>query len=136
MIDYKETAMRWLDQSAQDLKEAKKFLNEDGFSYACFFAEQSAQKSLKGYLILSKDLDVLIHAVSELLEKSSRFNPGFKNFIDRAKTLDKYYLTTRYPDALPDPLVPYKAHTKSEAEAAVALASEIFELCQKLTSDA
>ena len=133
MINYKETARRWLEQSESDIKIAKKHLKDGEFSYACFLSEQSAQKSLKGYLISKRDIDLAIHSVSALAERAGRFNDMFKNFVENGISLDKYYLGTRYPDALPGPLVPAKSYGKEEAEAAVELAQQIFDLCQELT---
>lgn len=129
MIDYKRTAQRWLEQSESDLKIARKHLRDREFSYACFLSEQSAQKSLKGYLISKRDIDLAIHSISALAERTAKFHQSFSRFIEEGKSLDKYYLGTRYPDAIPDPLVPAEFYTKQEAEVAVALACEIFELC-------
>ncbi len=133
MINYREIAHRWLYQALFDLNNAKKLFPEGNFSYTCFFSEQSAQKALKGYLIFNRNIDINIHAISKLLMRASQLDGSFKNFIDEGKGLDKHYLSTRYPDALPDPLVPFEAYTKEEAQTAIASAQKIFDLCQKLT---
>ncbi len=132
MINYKEQAIRWLEQSDDDLKAAFNLFKLDDFSRACFFSEQSAQKSLKAYLILNKQIRLPLHAITDLLNKSAFFDKSFLNFLDGGKILDKYYLTTRYPDALPDSnLKPFEAYTKSEAEEALKISQEIFNLCSK-----
>ena len=128
MSNYKETAGRWLEQANDDLTEAKFSFERGKFSYACFLAEQSAQKSLKGFMIYNKDLNIQIHAISELLKRTVKFNKRFSDLIDRGKELDKYYLGTRYPDALPEPLVPSQSFTKKEANEAVETAQRIFDL--------
>lgn len=130
MINYRETAGRWLEQAAADLAEAESALDRDRFSYACFLAEQSAQKSLKGYLISQKEINLGMHSIAALASKAAEFKRELADFIAESKVLDKYYLSTRYPDALPEPLVPAGAYTQSEAEAAVAIARKILNQCQ------
>lgn len=129
MIDYFETAGRWLTQAEDDLTESTSELTSGKFAYACFFAEQSAQKALKSYLISKKELQLSIHSISALSKKASIYDPVFQPIIEEGKSLDKYYLSTRYPDALPAPLIPSQAHSKLEAEQAVELARVIFKLC-------
>ena len=46
-----QNAARWLRQAEYDLTQAERSLREGVFSYAAFFAEQSAQKSLKAFLL-------------------------------------------------------------------------------------
>ena len=132
MINYQETASRWLAQAADDLAIAKKLFQSSDFSYTCFFAEQSAQKSLKAFLIRNKEINITTHSITELLERASSHNFIFKDLIETSgKKLDKYYLATRYPDALPPSasLIPSKAYTKDEAEQAVGISQTIFDLC-------
>ncbi len=45
--------------------------------------------------------------------------------------LDRYYLTTRYPDALPFPAVPYEAFSASDSAQALAAAARILEAARK-----
>lgn len=132
MIDYKEQAGRWLAQAEYDLKEATNAIKKNSFAYACFFSEQSAQKSLKAFLISNKDTRVSIHAITELLKRASVFNKKFTRLIKDGRELDKFYLTTRYPDALPSPLIPYENYTEKEAREAEKIAREIFNLCKKI----
>lgn len=132
MIDYQAQSQRWLKQAREDINTATILLQSDKFAEACFYAEQSAQKSLKGYLIGEKQVRIVIHAITELLKKATQYNAQFAQLMDKGKTLDKYYLTSRYPDALPDSsITPSEAYTKSEAEEALAIAQEIFNRCEK-----
>ena len=132
MTNYKQQAERWLKQAENDLATAQALLDLKNFSGACFFSEQSAQKSLKAFLIKNKQIRLSIHAIAELLEKSAIFDQSFLNLVDEGKVLDKYYLTTRYPDALPDSsLAPFESYSKSEAEGAIKISQNIFNLCQQ-----
>lgn len=136
MTNYKEQSIRWLEQSEDDLRAAYNLFKLDDFSRACFFSEQSAQKSLKAYLILNKQIRLPLHAITDLLNKAALFDKSFFNLIDGGKILDKYYLTTRYPDALPDSsLKPFEAYAKTEAEEALKISQNIFNLCKKFVID-
>ncbi|MCK4386291.1 MAG: HEPN domain-containing protein [candidate division Zixibacteria bacterium] len=45
--------------------------------------------------------------------------------------LDKYYIPTRYPDALAGPSAPFEVYTPMEAEEALKYASKILDLVRK-----
>lgn len=130
MIEYGKQSKRWLSQAHEDLAAAQELFTSGKFAHACFFAEQSCQKSLKGYLIGNKRQPSHIHAITDLITESARINGNFNALLNEAKMLDKYYLTTRYPDALPDSsLTPSEAYTKEEAEKAIEIAQRIFTRC-------
>lgn len=125
MKNRKLEAERWFTQADFDLKEAETCLVRRSFAYACFFAEQSAQKFIKGFLILSGERFVPLHSIRELLEKASTYEKGLKKYIQEGQKLDRYYLITRYPDALPTPSVPCESYGVVEAKEAVEIAHKI-----------
>ena len=47
-----------------------------------------------------------------------------------ALSLDKHYITTRYPDALPN-IAPHKAYNRNEAELAIDQANKIIDFVIK-----
>lgn len=51
--------------------------------------------------------------------------------IEVAKFLDRYYIPTRYPDALASPAVPYETYTEKDAVEAIGLAEKITELVKQ-----
>ncbi len=126
MINYKERSKNWLEQAEHDLTAASSNFKLKDFSLTCFLSEQSAQKSLKAFLISKKQAHSQIHAITNLLEQSAKFNSEFNKFIDNGKILDKYYLSTRYPDTLPEPLLPFMAYSEKEAEEAIGISQRIF----------
>ena len=126
MKDSKPQALRWLRQAEYDLKEAEKCLVNESFSYACFFSEQAAQKSLKGYLISKGWRFVNIHSIGELLKEAVKLeNNEFQPLIVLGQKLDRYYLASRYPDALPDPAIPAESYGPDEGREAVEIAQKI-----------
>lgn len=132
MKNPKEQSLRWLKQAEYDLEEAKEKSNSKSCAYACFFAEQSAQKAIKSFLIYNGERFITVHSIGELLKTASLINDSFKPFIETGKKLDKYYLSSRYPDALPEPAIPFESYTYEEAEEAVNIAKNIFDVCKKL----
>ena len=123
----KENSLRWLRQAEYDLKQAKKLLTDKVFAYSAFFAEQSAQKSLKAFLILKGKRFITTHSVGELAKEAASFDVKFAPFVEGARRLDRHYLASRYPDALPEPAIPAESYVASDAEDAVAIAAKIFE---------
>lgn len=124
-------AQRWFRQAEHDLKVAQKHLKGKFFSDACFMAEQSSQKGLKAYLFFMGERFVLSHSVTKLASDCAKKDKEFEAIIDCGKMLDKYYIPTRYPDALAGPSAPFEVYTQSEAEEALKYATKILDLVGK-----
>ena len=124
-------AHRWFRQAEHDLEVAQKHLKEKFFSDVCFMAEQSSQKGLKAYLFFTGERFVLSHSVTQLALDCAKKDKGFEAIIDCGKILDKYYIPTRYPDALAGPSAPFEVYTQSEAEEALKYAIKIVDLVRK-----
>ena len=122
-------AHRWIEQAQFDLETARKLLADGNFSYAAFSAEQSAQKALKAFLLVKSRKYLTIHSVGELAGQAAAFEPKFKALGESAKRLDRHYLASRYPDALPEPAIPATSYTREEAEEAVQTAERIMDIC-------
>jgi HEPN domain-containing protein len=123
----KEESQRWFKQGEYDFKAARQNFEQKIYSYACFLAEQSAQKALKSFLIFKGERYVWEHSVQKLAEKCSQYDEEFTKFRASGAVLDKYYLTTRYPDVIAPPAIPYESYTEREALQAIDLAKEILE---------
>lgn len=132
MKNPEQNARRWLRQAEYDLRQAEKNLFDDSFAYAAFFAEQSAQKSLKAYLLYKGKRFIPTHSVGELMKEAGAMDSSFLPLVDSGKRLDRHYITSRYPDALPEPAIPAESYTRNEAEEAVETAKKIFHLCNFL----
>jgi len=119
-----EEARRWLEQASEDLKWATELAGKGGYHIACFLAQQVAEKALKGFLYARGEEVVIGHSVERLCAAAARFDKGFA---DKAKTwsvLDGYYVTTRYPNSLPDS-IPARVYTSRAANDAVGMAAEV-----------
>ncbi len=121
----KEEALRWLDQAEHNLEVAKNNFKAGFYSDACFMAEQSAQIALKSFIIYHKKRYIWEHSIQELARICSQYNKEFERLIEIGKILDRYYIPTRYPNALAPPAVPYKSYTEEDAKNALDLAEQI-----------
>lgn len=122
----KEEGERWLKQAESDLEDAQ--YNSEGGRYnvACFLGQQAAEKALKGYLYTKGDEEVWGHSVAELCTRAISFDSQFKSFKKTAAPLDKYYIPTRYPNALPGG-IPKEAFDAEDAKRAISTAKVVIE---------
>ncbi len=121
----KEDALRWLEQAEHNLKVADNNFKAKFYSDTCFMAEQTAQMALKAFIIYHKKRLIWEHSIQELSTISFQYDKDFEKFIEFGKILDRYYIPTRYPDALARPAVPYKTYTGRDAKEALEFAREI-----------
>ena len=123
-----ETAQRWLAEANHNLSVTR-ILYENGlWSKVCFEAEQTAQLALKAFLYGVGRRAIQIHSIGQLVLECGKEDKDFLDLLNHGKTLDMYYLSTRYPDALPPPAIPFESFTEDEACQAVAYATEIVNL--------
>lgn len=124
MKNRKEDAKRWFLQALQDLDDAKFNLSGGRYNVACFLAQQSAEKVLKAYLFMKGADEVCGHSVGELCTDAKSFDEHFREIEVMCKSVDKYYIPTRYPNALPGG-IPSEAFDEEDAEKAITLAEKI-----------
>lgn len=129
-MKYKVLSDRWLEFSGDDLKIIEAAIKEKVYHLACFHAQQSAEKSLKGFIIFTRGKVEKTHSLVELLNETVRINKKLEKFREYCLVLDRYYISTRYPDALPGTL-PEGLPGKEKAEEAFNYARDVFEFVKK-----
>lgn len=117
-------AKRWLLQALQDFEDAKFNLSGKRYNVACFLSQQSVEKALKSYLFMKGAEEVWGHSTAELCNDAKNFDPEFSTIESNARSLDKYYIPTRYPNALPGG-IPSHAFDEEDAKRAISLAEKI-----------
>jgi HEPN domain-containing protein len=124
-------AQRWLATAQQDLLAAKSLSANGFFAHACFLAQQCGEKALKALWYLH-DREPWGNSIQRLVtELPDIFSlPDRENWIQRAASLDRYYIPTRYPNGLPD-LTPGQSYFRQDADSAIAQASTFIEAAQK-----
>jgi HEPN domain-containing protein len=132
MKNPKQNSERWLKEAESTFRQAKRNCEERAYNLACFLAEQASQKALKAVLYLDGARFINIHSIRELLNEALKKHGEFLELVEAGTKLDQYYLSTRYPDAVPEPAVPSEIFVKSQAEEAVEIAGKIFEACRQL----
>jgi HEPN domain-containing protein len=120
----KSESERWINQALKDLDDAKFNLSGKRYNVACFLAQQSAEKSLKAYLFYAGADEVWGHSVGELCSDASNFDKDFEKIKRECSLLDKYYITTRYPNALPGG-IPSEVFDREDAEKAISIAEKV-----------
>lgn len=118
----------WFKQGQRDLAHGRHSLDAGDYEWACFAAQQGAEKAVKA-VIEKKGGMAWGHSVTALLEalsESLRPDPGL---LDAAKALDKHYIPARCPNSHPQG-APYEYYTRTEAERALVHAGQIIGFCE------
>jgi len=94
---------------------------EGGFyAQACFLAQQAAEKGLKALVYRQGARYVRGHSIGELLEGLLERYPQLERHRENANRLDQYYITPRYPNALPGvALAPFQVFSQVQAQEAL-----------------
>ena len=121
-------ARDWMRQALRDLAHAERSLEMGDYEWACFAAQQAAEKAVKA-LYESRNMEVWGHSVSRMLESLPGGLRPNGDLIDKAKELDRHYIPTRYPNFHSEG-APLDYYTKSDAERAVKYAREVIEFCR------
>ncbi len=128
-------AADWLRQGEADLEHAGEALRVGHHEWACFAAQQAAEKAAKAaHAALGQE--AWGHVVTELLEALRTHEPAIDDaLLDRARSLDKLYIPTRYPNGLAGG-APADFYTRAEAERAIRDAEAVLALCRRVLSRA
>jgi HEPN domain-containing protein len=114
------------------LAHARSDLRRGFYDWACFSAQQAAEKAVKAVLY-RMGLEVWGHSIADLLEVLAERHAVPDSLREAALELDKAYIPTRYPDALPAGS-PRRRYTRREARRLVTYADAILRFCQGILS--
>lgn len=125
-----ERSRDWFDQAEGDLRHARSDLNAGFYEWACFSAQQSAEKAVKA-VFQAMGAEAWGHAVADLLAELNRHHAVPDALIEDGLELDKAYIPSRYPNAHPAGS-PRTRYTKGEATRLIGHADEILRFCADL----
>lgn len=111
----------WLVQADRDLEQARASRREGRHEWACFAAQQAAEKAVKG-LHLAKGQDAWGHVVATLLAELPLAVP--ENLIEKAQVLDNFYVATRYVNGHTEG-APFEHYGPLQSSQAIEYAGEI-----------
>jgi HEPN domain-containing protein len=120
----------WMDQAQADLEHARHDTAGRFYDWACFSAQQAAEKAVKA-VFQKLGSEAWGHSVADLLDELARSRTVPENLREDALELDKAYIPARYPNAHATG-APRTRSTKTEAERAIAHADRIIRFCQDL----
>jgi HEPN domain-containing protein len=112
----------WFRQAELDFAAASDSLDHRHFEWACFLAQQGAEKAVKA-MHESEGTEAWGHAVAGLLGGLSDVPD---TVVEAGRALDKHYIPTRYPNSHPEG-APGDLYTEREARQALADASTVIE---------
>jgi len=124
MASYPE---KWLKQAEADLVAARNSKVSMDFNWSCFQAQQAGEKALKTYLYENGYTSIITHSLKELVMECEKIDPIFSSLKTDAKTLDAFYISTRYPNGLGGDLPPSEYFEEDDAEKCINCATSILD---------
>lgn len=115
----------WFSQACRDLNQAEDSRREERHEWACFAAQQSAEKAVKA-LHLPCGQEAWGHVVAKLLEELPDRLAVSPGLIERGRVLDNFYIPPRYPNSHPEG-APFEHYGPLHSQEAIRYASEIVE---------
>lgn len=118
----------WLRQSFRDMEQANDSRSADRHEWACFAAQQAAEKAVKA-LHLHLGQEAWGHVVRKLIEELPPLVAVPTSLLDKARVLDSFYLPTRYANGHPEGS-PFEHYGSLQSEEAIKYAGEVIEFCR------
>jgi HEPN domain-containing protein len=128
-----ERSKDWLAQAERDLAQARASLRDGFYEWACFAAQQGAEKAVKG-LIQSAGGESWGHSVAELIDTLPKSHKLQADTRDKALELDQAYIPSGYPNAHAASF-PGKTFTRPMAERLITYAESIVAQCSLMVQE-
>jgi HEPN domain-containing protein len=119
-------AKLWLRQAEDDYRFARTALAGQFYAQCCFIAQQVAEKGAKAVHYHLGARTVIGHSIQVLMRRLNARAGVTEALLEIAGQLDQYYVSTRYPDALPG-LAPSDAFSRAQAQAALRSARKVLQ---------
>lgn len=125
-----ERAADWMGQARRDLETARYNRAGGYWEWACFVAQQAAEKAIKA-VYQSLAGDAWGHSLIGLLQGLSEKIEVPEPIYDAARQLDRYYIPARYPNGWSSG-APMDMFVDEDACHAIGRAEEILRFCDSL----
>ena len=119
-------ARDWLKQATRDLEQAEDSRRAGRHEWACFAAQQAAEKAVKA-LHLHSGQEAWGHVVARLLQELPDTIRIPAELVGKGRVLDSFYIPPRYPNSHPEG-APFEHYGPLQSEEAIRYAHEILEL--------
>lgn len=118
-------ARDWFNQAVRDLEQAKDSQQAGRHEWACFAAQQAAEKAVMA-LHLHLGQEAWGHVIAKLLQELPEVVQWPQDLLEKARVLDNFYIPARYPNSHPQG-APFEHYGSLQSEAAINYASEIID---------
>lgn len=115
----------WLKQGIRDLQQAEDSRMAARHEWACFAAQQAAEKTVKA-LHLHLGQEAWGHVVAKLLRELPGTMLVPEDLIAKGQVLDTFYIPPRYPNSHPEG-APFEHYGPLQSEEVIRYAGEIIE---------
>lgn len=123
-----ERSTDWMRQALRDLESARSQKLAGFHEWACFIAQQAAEKALKA-LYQRLGGEAWGHSLSDLLLGLREKVDGAETLREDARSLDRLYVPTRYPNGWAQG-TPGDYITEEDASHAIGSAESIVRFCE------
>lgn len=127
-----DAAALWLRQATDDYRFGRSALVGRFYAQACFISQQCAEKAVKAVHYARSRRPVIGHSIHQLMKQLNAKAQLTEELLRLGGELDQYYVSARYPDALPG-IAPADAFSASQARAALSAARKILSWAKKQT---
>ncbi len=114
---------RWLRFAREDLRMAELAFEDGIYNQACFHSHQAIEKILKGCIEAQGRTPPRTHKLADLIARVE--GHALADLEGGLLRMDRFYIPTRYPDALPG-MLPEGWPGEADAREALELAREVF----------
>jgi len=115
----------WFNQAVRDLEQAEDSARAGRHEWACFAAQQAAEKAVKA-LHLHFGQESWGHVVAQLLRELPASVMVPPNLVEKGRVLDNFYIPTRYANSHPAG-APYEHYGPLQSREAIQHARGIIE---------
>ena len=121
-------ATDWLAQSRRDLEQAEDSQRAGRHEWACFAAQQAAEKAVKA-LHLALGREAWGQVVARLLRALPKDIAVGDELVDKGRVLDGFYIPARYPNGFSEG-APFEHFGPLQSDEAIGYAREIIDFAR------
>jgi len=90
-------AKSWLEFARYDWKTAEWEFKGKIYTSSCYACQQTAEKALKALLLAKGETVPKVHSLDRLISELKKIKVDVSEIEEEARSLDKYYISCRYP---------------------------------------
>lgn len=120
----------WLSFAREDLRMAELAMSACIYNQVCLHSQQCVEKAIKALIARQERLVPRTHRLTDLLEVLGLEPNPLEQMTADIRLLERYYIPTRYPDALPGS-VATGLPDETDAQEAIEVARRVMEAVER-----